>query len=355
MSAPLIAPHGRTSRDLALDHQAEWYRGAEARRLADIVVSFQTPAGGWSKNLDLTNHRRKLGESFAPDNASLFANRTDFDAPEARRWDYVGTIDNDGTICELQFLARVVSAIDSKSGELYRTSFFKGLDYLLAAQFPNGGWPQVWPLQGGYHDAITYNDNAMVQVLELLDSVASGTGSFRFVPAEIRARARASADSGIQCILASQIVVNGRRTVWGQQHDMLTLRPVAARNYEPAAQCSAESARLVRFLLTRPHVTPEMKRAAEAAIAWFHQTALYDVVWNHSDDSRLQQLKGAGPLWARYYEIGSNRPIFGERDKTIHDRIGDIAPERRHGYKWYNNQPKRELDAYTQWNRTSAK
>jgi PelA/Pel-15E family pectate lyase len=33
--------------------------------------------------------------------------------------------------------------------------------YLLAAQFPNGGWPQVWPLEGGYHDAVTFNDNAV--------------------------------------------------------------------------------------------------------------------------------------------------------------------------------------------------
>jgi PelA/Pel-15E family pectate lyase len=36
--------------------------------------------------------------------------------------------------------------------------------------------------------------------------------------------------------------------VWGQQHDALTLQPVAGRNYEPAAQSSSESASMMQFL-----------------------------------------------------------------------------------------------------------
>ena len=51
---------------------------------------------------------------------------------------------------EIQFLARVGN----------HAAVLRGLDYTFAAQFPNGGWPQVWPLEGGYHDAITFNDGA---------------------------------------------------------------------------------------------------------------------------------------------------------------------------------------------------
>ena len=43
-------------------------------------------------------------------------------------------------------------------------STIKGLNFILAAQYPNGGWPQGYPLEGAYHDDITLNDNAMMQI-----------------------------------------------------------------------------------------------------------------------------------------------------------------------------------------------
>jgi PelA/Pel-15E family pectate lyase len=58
---------------------------------------------------------------------------------------------------------------------------------------------------------------------------------------------------------------------------------------------------------------------------------------------------GSGPLWARFYEIGSDRPIFGDRDKTIHDTVSEISKERRNGYSWFNDTPKRALDHYARW------
>ena len=70
LKEPTPAPHGNSARSVPLDRPGEWYGGTEARRIAEIVVSFQTPAGGWSKNLDLAAHERKPGESFAPDNLS---------------------------------------------------------------------------------------------------------------------------------------------------------------------------------------------------------------------------------------------------------------------------------------------
>jgi hypothetical protein len=48
--AELIPPSGSAARNMPLNRPAEWYGGVEARRIADIIVSFQTPAGGWSKN-----------------------------------------------------------------------------------------------------------------------------------------------------------------------------------------------------------------------------------------------------------------------------------------------------------------
>ena len=70
----------------------------------------------------------------------------------------------------------------------------------------------MWPLEGGYHDAITYNDNAMDNVLELLRDVVDGQGEYAFLSPETRAQASASMKRGIECVLSTQIVADGRRT-----------------------------------------------------------------------------------------------------------------------------------------------
>jgi PelA/Pel-15E family pectate lyase len=233
----------------------------------------------------------------------------------------------------------------------YREAFLRGLDYIFAAQYPNGGWPQVWPLQGGYHDAITYNDDAMIQVVGLLRDVASGTNEFAFVPSKVRARATQSVKRGIQCILATQIVTQGHRTVWCQQHDALTLAPCSARNYEMPGESSAESAEIMMFLMRQREPSPEIIAAVNAAATWFEQTKIRGLAYTFSGDSgrQLVDAPGNGPIWARYYDITNQRPIFGDRDKTIHDEVNEISKERRNGYGWYRDTPSKALQYYARW------
>jgi PelA/Pel-15E family pectate lyase len=366
ITQPTTPPEAHGARGIALDKPADWYAQTEALRIADILVSFQTPAGGWSKNIDMIKHARAPGERFSADNTSRFPVSSDNDAPRDRGWNYVGTFDNDATVTQLRFLAKVIRALDVTRADgagavgtprptfrhkAYRSAFLHGLDYILASQYPNGGWPQVWPLQGGYHDAITYNDNAMIQVVELLRDVSAGGGEFGFVPAKTRARAAASVKRGIQCILATQIVVNGYRTVWCQQHDALTLQPCSARNYEMPSESSAESAEIMLFLMKVPNPSSELVAAIHAAAAWFEKTKINGVSYRFAGDAGrlLADAPGNGPLWARYYEIGTNRPIFGDRDKTIHDNVNEISRERRNGYAWYRDTPARALEYFSAW------
>src|SRR5271156_2319383 len=173
---PEVPKEGFSARTMPLNHDAAWYGTAEARHVADVIVSFQTPAGGWSKNLDMSGSPRQKGQSYTPNNLSRYPSPDDFDMPKDPHWNYVGTLDNDATNTELHFLALVSGATPGTAGEAYRASFLRGIRYLLAAQFPNGGWPQVWPLEGGYHDAITFNDGAVTETLELLQS--GGGGAF---------------------------------------------------------------------------------------------------------------------------------------------------------------------------------
>jgi PelA/Pel-15E family pectate lyase len=344
-------------------------------RIADIILSFQTPAGGWSKNLDMSSHRRAPGEHFAPGNASRYLGHGDFDEPLNENWHYVGTFDNDATTTQLRYLTKVIAALKSSAVQPYRKAFLHGLDYVFAAQYPNGGWPQVWPLEGGYHDAITFNDDAMINVLRLLRDVAEGKEDFAFVPAIARKLAAASVRRGIECILAAQIVVQAektdaarageelgigrigqsgrmeRRTVWCQQHDPLTLAPASARNYEMPSLVSAESAQIALFLMELPNPDRETAAAIRAAAAWFDKTKIYDVAFGFTagEGRRLVSAPGNGPLWSRYYEIGSDRPIFGDRDKTIHDTVEEISQERRNGYGWFRDTPQRALERYAAW------
>lgn len=346
LAEALIPSSGSAARSMPLNRPAEWYGSAEARRIADSIVSFQTPAGGWSKNLNVADHARRKGESFAPDNLSHYLSPGDFDTPADPKWNYVGTLDNDATTSELRFLGKAMAA--SNDNTAYRASFLRGLEYLFAAQFPNGGWPQVWPLEGGYHDAITFNDGAVTQTLEFLQDVAEE--KYSFVPPNATKRAAASVARGIDCILAAQIIERGRRTVWGQQHDAMTLQPVAGRNYEPAAECSSESAAMLMFLMSLPDPSAKIAAAVHAAATWLQQTAIHGKTYvRTSDGAHLEDSADGRAIWARYYEIGTRRPIFGDRDKSIHDTLAEISQERRKGYSWYNEGPQAALDRYAEW------
>jgi PelA/Pel-15E family pectate lyase len=352
----VIPPSGRSASSLPLDKPPDWYGGAEARRIADIVVSFQTPAGGWSKNLDMSLHARAPGEAFAPDNRSRILGAADFDTPHNTNWNYVGTFDNDATMTELRYLGKVITAVDPDRSGSYRKAFQRGIDYIVAAQYPNGGWPQVWPLEGGYHDTITFNDDAVINLLNLLRDVSRGTSEFAFVPVSVREQAAESVRRGIDCVVATQIVAGGHRTVWCQQHDPLTLRPASGRNYEMPSQVSSESADVMLFLMSLPNPGQQVIAAVRAAAAWFEKTKISNKAYQRDGDEgrRLVHASGSGPIWARYYEIGTDRPIFGDRDKTIHDNLEEISRERRRGYAWYRDTPKRALEEYATWSKTHS-
>eukprot|EP01034_Spumella_vulgaris_P033557 gene33556-41408_t len=182
----------------------------EARSVAANIVSFQTPAGGWGKNADRSAAPRQRGQHYVVDDM--------YPGTAAARdaWSYVGTIDNNATTSELRFLARVQGQFPGAQGEPFRAAFLKGLRYLFNAQFPNGGYPQVYPLQGGYHDAITYNDNAMGSVVMLLSDVAAGKGDYAFVPAAVAGEARAANARSVRLIVATQLMAGGVRTGWCQ-------------------------------------------------------------------------------------------------------------------------------------------
>jgi PelA/Pel-15E family pectate lyase len=351
IATPTEPPHGSGARSMPLDRESEWYASADALRIADSIVSFQTPAGGWGKNFDLSKGPRLPGERYAPNNVSRFLSPDDFDVPKDPGWNYIGTIDNNATITQIEFLARVISAKGVAKNSPYLASFLRGVHYLLAAQFPNGGWPQVWPLEGGYHDAITYNDNAMVQVMQIMRNVADGRDEYAFVSVAVRAQAGAAFEHALECVLMTQLTSTGKLTVWAQQYDALTLKPTSARDYEMPAECSSESDDVLIMLMDDlPNPNVREQRAIRSAAAWFKSTAIYGQTYGATANGRgLTPTPGAGPIWARYYQIETDKPIFGDRDKSIHDDLYELSSERRNGYGWFGSEPQVALDRFEKW------
>ncbi len=97
----------------------EWYRGDEGTRVVANVLSYQSDQGSWPKNLDTT--------------AGLYT---------GDRRLLQGTFDNGATIGELRFLAR---SYRTTRNEHTLNAFQKGLDHILRARYPTGGWPQLYP------------------------------------------------------------------------------------------------------------------------------------------------------------------------------------------------------------------
>lgn len=342
---------------MPLNKDAAWYASAEARAIADTIVSFQTPSGGWSKNQDRTKPPRLRGQRYANDAETMQGEPGNFDTPQDRFWTFVGTLDNGATTTEMRFLGRVQAQAPGKEGDAWRASIVNGIQYLLMAQYPNGGWPQNYPLEGGFHDGITFNDNAVAEAAMILEDIAEGHPDFAFVPRALRQQAGAASARAIRPILDAQVVVNGKKTVWPQQVDAVTLKPISARNYEPRSLASAESAEVLMFLMRQPEQTPEIRAAIEAGIAWLKASAVYGKAFTKVSDEEGRKLvdkPGAGPIWSRNYDIATGKPIFGDRDKSIHDDVNYISKGRRNGYSWWNDAPQKAIDAYDQWKRTSA-
>lgn len=312
-----------------VNQSTDWFNSAEGKRIMDIIVSFQTPSGGWSKRTDMSKEKRKIGQAFGTEK------------------DYIPTFDNGATSTQLSLLAKAYSAT---SNETYLRAFNRGLDYVISAQYPNGGWPQSFPLRGGYHDYITYNDALMRDLMKILLGVAKAKNEYSFVSEAQQASARRSLDLALDCVLKTQVKVNGVLTVWGAQHDVKTLAPAKARAYEMASLTSSESVWMLDFLMDLENPSPEIVKSVHAAAKWYEKTKITGKAWIRGD-MQLTADPNAAPVWSRFYEIGTNKPIFGDRDDSIHYDIGKVSEERRKGYAWFTTSPNNVLKKYAKWKR----
>ncbi|MFO1001294.1 MAG: pectate lyase [Planctomycetaceae bacterium] len=299
-----------------------WFRENEGRTAVENLLTWQTSYGDWPKNENTV--REPCTEKKKP----------------------AGTFDNGATVGELRVLARAYRAT---ADERYKRAFLIGFDHILAAQYSHGGWPQFFPLSKKYHRHVTFNDGTMIRLMEFLRDAPTHE-DFAFLDDQRRSAALKAVEKGIECILRCQVVVQGDLTVWCAQHDAETLAPVQARSYELPSLSGAESAGVLRFLMSIEHPDPRIIRAVKAGVEWFEKTKIegYRYQRNESQTSLIPE-EGAAPLWARFYEIETNRPIFSDRDGVVKYDLQQIGSERRNGYTWYGDWGASVLKTYSKW------
>jgi len=328
---------GRSWQYVATSMPEEWYGTDESLRVAENVLLYQRDAGGWPKNIRM---HLPLTE---PEKARIKDEKGLNDA----------TFDNGATITEMRFLARMYL----KTGKSeFRESFNRGLRFILDAQYENGGWPMFWPLRKGYYSHITFNDNATVNILRLLKDINENRFNLQDITdSKLLKGSKKAFKMGIDCILKTQIIVNGKPTVWCAQHDEHTLKPAGARSYELPSFSGAESAGIVLLLMEIPTPSKKIIRAIEGAVEWLDKHRIKNVRWEYFTnaeglrDRRIVNDPQAGDMWARFYDLETAEPFFCDRDGIKKKSLDEIGYERRNGYSWYTDAPLEVFKKYSLW------
>jgi len=157
--------------------------------------------------------------------------------------------------------------------------------------------------------------------------------------------------------------VNDEKTGWCQQHDNETLQPVKARSYELPSIVSQETTSIVELLIRIKNPDDKMIDAIKSAVGWLERSRIYNIhlqrieVDQSDIDKKYKRYdvitvedENAPPVWARYYEIETNRPFFCNRDGIKVYKLEEVKQERRIGYAWYGYWPRQLLKVeYPAW------
>lgn len=319
------------------------YKLTEIEAIADNILLYQRNNGGWPKNYDMfavLNDAQK---------DSLINTQNILNT----------TFDNGTSYTHVACLADVYTATKI---EKYKDAALKGLNYIMSAQYPNGGWPQYYPLENNYSRHITYNDGAFEGIIQVLKDIADNQPQYAFIDSKRREKIKAAYEKGLSCILKTQIVDNGKPTAWCQQHDEVTLQPAWARAFEPPSICNGESAGLVLFLMSINHPSKAIMEAVKNAKVWFEASEIKNTrVKTVSAPEMVTKFRisksdrvvvddpSAPPIWTRYYELKTDKPLFCNRDSKVVYSLAEVDRERRDGYGWYTYAPQKVLDMYEGW------
>jgi PelA/Pel-15E family pectate lyase len=280
-----------------------------ARDAAGALVYGQLESGGWTQVIDFgAADGRRQGK---------YRNGRGGD------WN-ASSLDDGQTQSALQFLIRMDQALGLADAKIHEAAVY-GLDALLAAQFPNGGFPQVWRGPVGspsvvkasypeydwktegriknYWDHYNLNDNIAGHVADALILAHEVYGEERYK--------RALAKLADFLILAQ---MPQPQPGWCQQYSF-EMVPLWARRFEPPAITGSESQDVMKTLIKVARYTGAKKylEPISRALAYFRASLL--------PDGRV----------ARFYELKTNRPLYMDGEYRL--TYDDSAAPSHYGWK----------------------
>lgn len=313
--------------------------------VAENMLLYQRKNGGWPKHFQgdkKVDYKKILNDAELKELAAGYEVGKD------------ATIDNEATTKEIKYLVKIYK---QTKNEAYLQAANRGVDYLLAAQNANGGWPQYFPDVSSYRSQITYNDNAMVNVLNLLWDVVWSKNDMDAIDRQKVVACENAVQRGVDCILKTQIKQNGKLTAWCAQYNAKTLQPEMARKFELVSLSGSESVGIVRFLMRMEQPSQKIIESIKAAVEWFDKVKIVGYKFEDVPDASMPKgydrklLPAANStIWARFYTIDTNEPFFTGRDSKPKKDVAEIDAERRNGYAWYGNWPEKLLQKeYPAW------
>lgn len=324
-------------------NQAQW-PATQFENIAENILLFQRTNGGWPKDYDMLAVLTPSQVERLRDTRGL----------------HDTSFDNYNIHSQVNYLARAY-ALGRK--EAWREACQRGFDFMLAAQLPSGGFPQRFPDPTGYGAHITFNDGVMIGILNVFKDAEVGATHWKWLDDDRREKARRAVARGVDCILKCQIIVDGKRTGWCQQHLETTFEATSARTFELASICPQESTGIVRFLMRCESPSEQIVDSIEDAVAWLDDATLTGIrveriaapvveFERHRSDFDVIVVDDpkAKPIWARHYEIGTDRPVFAGRDAVKRYSLNEIERERRTGTPWYGFWPQELIEReYPRW------
>ena len=319
------------------------FKTTDLEKVGDNILLYQKNNGGWPKNYDIM--------------AILTPEQKD--SLKAAKKNLNTTFDNGTTYTHVAALAKIYTITHL---DRFKKAAIKGIDFILAAQYINGGWPQYYPLEDNYSRYITYNDGAFEGIMEVLKEAIDLKTQYLFIDTGHLKKLKAAYDKGLGCVIKTQINDNGKLTAWCQQYNDVTLEPDWARKFEPPSICNGESSDIVLFLMRIENPDEEIIKSIQSAVAWFEESKILNTRVKvikaptmqtpyrvSTTDRIVVNDPDAPPIWTRYYELKTHRPLFCNRDSKVVYSLAEVDRERRDGYAWYTYAPQKVLNQYPDW------
>ena len=290
---------------------AYFYKAAAAA--ADVLIRGQHDSGGWNYHFDLAGEKsiRRWYDTIGKNGWRL---------EEFQHYYGNATYDDSCTADCAKFMLRMYL---EKREPRYRASLDKVLGFVLASQYPVGGWPQRFPLRDEFHDHglpdytsfITFNDDVAAENIAVLLMVWQTLGDERVLDPIARA---------MDCFVRAQ--QPQPQPGWGLQHTVADLKPASARTYEPKALVSHTTATNVALMMDFYELTGDQKflRRLPEALDWL-------------DSTRLPASIDPQRRYPTFTEVGTNKPMY------IHRRGSDVV----NGEYYHDGDPHNTIAHYS--------